>query len=490
MKNLFASSTVDLPTSAEGPSFHHRRAFGLTRFFTALALLGGFISLASQTPGATVSQDPWKINGGKADFGTGSHHFGSPDNNGVITWDLSVINGLLIAKATVSGRLYYDSLSGAGTARLIIQFKKVTSNNTLQTVATRVINVSGPGGDANLASNQIAVNENFSDRDLFTVVMSTAEVDSNGNSINLNTIVDPTDSNWSFSPTINNGSSDFGTGTHSFGSPSHPGFVAFFRSLPNASLTPTTPLGSMLGVVSGTLYWDAAFSSGTARMIIDFQDASGNTLSSRTRDVSGPGGDANNSSNQRSIDENFVSPSVFQVRLRVGQVSNGSFVNIVSNTYKISSASTGTFLLQPSTAEVDVHDRVDYAFTWTVPAPMNWHDLDTLRLRIRDLEGVILSLVFDEATQTFALVNERNDNVGPAFPGGSNARLQTSQATLYLADSSVVGSGPTGPSVTLHLSLGFKPQAAGRTFLVEVGASNDAGEEDTFTPAGSLTVSP
>jgi hypothetical protein len=136
-----------------------------------------------------------------------------------------------------------------------------------------------------------------------------------------------------------------------------------------------------------------------------------------------------------------------------------------------------------------VHERINYAFTWTVPAPMNWRDLDTLRLRIRDLDDVILSLVFDEATQTFALVNE-HDNVGPAFPAGSNARLQSSQATLYLADSSVVGSGPTGPSVTLNLSLGFKPQAAGKTFLVEVGASNDAGEEDTFTPAGSLTVSP
>jgi hypothetical protein len=311
MKNLFAPSTVDLAVSTEDRSFHQRCALRLTRLFLSLALLAGFFSLTSQAPGATVSQDPWKINGGKADFGTGSHHFGSPDNNGLITWDLSVINGLLIEKATVSGRLYYDSLSGAGTARLIIQFKKVTSNNTLQTVATRVINVSGPGGDANLAANQVAVNENFSDRDLFTVVVSTSEVDSNGNSINLNTIVDPTDSSWSFSPTINNGSSDFGSGTLSFGSPSHHGFVAFFRSLPNTTLTPTTPLGSMLSVVTGTLYWDAAFSSGTARMIIDFQDASGNTLSSRTRGVSGPGGDANNSSNQRSIDENFVSPSVF-----------------------------------------------------------------------------------------------------------------------------------------------------------------------------------
>src|SRR6476659_9774730 len=121
MKNLFTPSTVRPAVSTQDRSFHQRRASRLARFFSGLALLGSFFSLASQTPGATVSQDPWKINGGMADFGTGGHHFGSPDNNGTITWDLSVVSGVLTAKATVSGRLYYDSLSGPGTARLVIQ---------------------------------------------------------------------------------------------------------------------------------------------------------------------------------------------------------------------------------------------------------------------------------------------------------------------------------------------------------------------------------
>jgi len=61
--------------------------------------------------------------------------------------------------------------------------------------------------------------------------------------------------------------------------------------------------------------------------------------------------------------------------------------------------------------------------------------------------------------------------------------LQTPQATLYLAETSVVGSGPTGPSVTLNLSLSFKPQTAGRTFTVEVAATDDLGNQDGFAPA-------
>jgi hypothetical protein len=72
--------------------------------------------------------------------------------------------------------------------------------------------------------------------------------------------------------------------------------------------------------------------------------------------------------------------------------------------------------------------------------------------------------------------------------------LQTSRATLHLSDTSVVpidsilGQGRTSPSVTLNLGLSFKPSAAERTFLVEVSARDDQGNEDPFTVAGTLTV--
>jgi hypothetical protein len=44
--------------------------------------------------------------------------------------------------------------------------------------------------------------------------------------------------------------------------------------------------------------------------------------------------------------------------------------------------------------------------------------------------------------------------------------------------------------VTLNLALSFKPSAAGRTFRVEVAASDDAFHEDPFVVAGTLRVTP
>jgi hypothetical protein len=81
-------------------------------------------------------------------------------------------------------------------------------------------------------------------------------------------------------------------------------------------------------------------------------------------------------------------------------------------------------------------------------------------LRIRDGEDTIISLRFDEATQTFSLLNETKDEFAKAFAAGSSNSLQTAQVTLDLAGTSVKGSGPTGPSITLNLALSFKPQAA------------------------------
>ena len=61
-------------------------------------------------------------------------------------------------------------------------------------------------------------------------------------------------------------------------------------------------------------------------------------------------------------------------------------------------------------------------------------------------------------------------------------------ARLDLGGTSVVGSGPSGPSVTLTLDLGLKANAKGHTFQVEVAAADDLGHQDPFTPAGTLTV--
>ena len=157
------------------------------------------------------------------------------------------------------------------------------------------------------------------------------------------------------------------------------------------------------------------------------------------------------------------------------------------------SEAAGSGDLTPVDATVAVHEQLNYTFSWTVPDGLNWHHLEFLQLRIRDDAENIISVVFEEPSNTFSLLNEATGKRGPAFPAGSPNRLQTSRATLYLADTSVVASGPTSTTVTLNLALDFKPQAAGRTFVVEVGATDKDNEgvlPDFFNQVGTLTVAP
>jgi hypothetical protein len=150
--------------------------------------------------------------------------------------------------------------------------------------------------------------------------------------------------------------------------------------------------------------------------------------------------------------------------------------------------STGSFLLEPFESTAAVGDRANYAFTWTVPDPMSWHALQSLGLRFRDGDDVAISLVWDETSNTFSLFDEATGPRGRALAPGSHSRLETNEATLFLEDSSVVGSGPTGPSVRLNLALAFKSRAAGHTFDVEVLGRDDLGGLDEFRHAGNLSV--
>ncbi|MCI0748009.1 MAG: hypothetical protein L0Y58_21590 [Verrucomicrobia subdivision 3 bacterium] len=53
-----------------------------------------------------------------------------------------------------------------------------------------------------------------------------------------------------------------------------------------------------------------------------------------------------------------------------------------------------------------------------------------------------------------------------------------------------MGSGPTGPSVTIHYTVVFKARATGRTFSVEAFATDDFGNEQGFDPVGTINVLP
>jgi hypothetical protein len=151
----------------------------------------------------------------------------------------------------------------------------------------------------------------------------------------------------------------------------------------------------------------------------------------------------------------------------------------------------GTFALTPTAAAVAPGERIDYTFTWTVPPPLGWRSLDSLELLFMDDSRTALWLRFEEvsgAPGRFALVDPKHGKVGPPFAPGRPNRLETDDATVYLADTSVVG--PPGAAVTLHVALGFKPHAAGRTYDVIVRARDDGGTVQGFHRAGSVSVSP
>jgi hypothetical protein len=151
-------------------------------------------------------------------------------------------------------------------------------------------------------------------------------------------------------------------------------------------------------------------------------------------------------------------------------------------------SSTGTFELSPTEATIHVGGRLTYHVVWTVPEPLTWRDLETVDLRIRDDADTILWIRFDEARNTLAVFDPSTGAFSDAVTPGTAQRLQTRFATLYLRQSSVIGSGPTGPFVTLHLNTSFKRAAAGRTYVVEVAATDDLGHRDDFVQAGTIRV--
>jgi hypothetical protein len=154
---------------------------------------------------------------------------------------------------------------------------------------------------------------------------------------------------------------------------------------------------------------------------------------------------------------------------------------------------SGILDLTPTEATVRVGERFAYAFEWTVPQG-GWRSLDTLELRLVNGAEVILRVRFAEAADppgsvgTFSLVKERTGREGRSFAPGSRNRLETEAATVYLDGSAA--HGPPGSTVGLTLELSFKPQAGGRSYAVEVLATEDAGAETGFVAAGTLTVLP
>lgn len=447
-------------------------------FSFRLLMVIAFVLAGLQTAAAIgVSTRNFKLNAGVSDFGSGTHSFGGPSGNAVVTFDYDQGTGQVIATGRVQGTVYWDSLISGGCARVTILFRDSDS----ATLATRRVTVCGSGGNANDSDNKAGVDESFSSRELHHIVVTVNEFRDGqlfGGA-----------SSTSFAPLIRTylvllegGESDFGEIPHFAETPTRHGLVWFERTS-----------GLMTGSVDGVLFIDSQRLARCAKLLMEFSDLSRNPLSNVGREKCGPGRNANDGANQLRISESFRSGSLSSINLRVGTVSGPFFVN---ETSRLSSfyGIVGTADVEPAEAETRVGEALDYAFSWTVPAPLNWHDLSSMQLRISDGSEVIFWIRFDEATNSFSRYNERSGRFGEYFAAGSSVSLQSRYAMLHLDGASVspingvLGDGPVSPSVSLNLPFTFKPSARGRTFTVEVAAEDDLGNEDPFAVAGTLAV--
>lgn len=186
-------------------------------------------------------------------------------------------------------------------------------------------------------------------------------------------------------------------------------------------------------------------------------------------------------------------------------------------TIRDTTLSIGGFDLSPDDARVQVGEMLNYTVDWTVPAHQVWRNLKTIDFRLRGAHETLLWLRWDEASNTFSLCHKGgganaghghsgdsgggDDGNGPGAhvaaskvvcsPGelpGAMAVLATPFARLHLADTVVIGSGPTGQVVTLKLALSLRGKSAGHHYRVELAATDDFGNQDRFVQASTLHV--
>ena len=258
---------------------------------------------------------------GEVDFGSGNHSLGSPEHNASVGWSFQSFNGVIAVTARVRGTLYLDK-SGGGCARLRINFQDSNFNNIQ---ATQDRSFCGPGNNANNSANRLNIDvTSFANPQLRRVQLTLGEGQTLSSIVDLHTggVLAPS-TNVSIPDRINNGNTDFGGNSHSWGGPSSDGFIDL--TLRNN--------GRVFGRVNGVLYWDDYFNGGTARMITEFRNSNGAVLQSRRDQIRGNGGDANNIANKVGVLQLFNSTSLSNIRLRVGKVSNGHFVDVATRNY-------------------------------------------------------------------------------------------------------------------------------------------------------------
>lgn len=160
-----------------------------------------------------------------------------------------------------------------------------------------------------------------------------------------------------------------------------------------------------------------------------------------------------------------------------GALGGGTFT--LTGGFQGAAKPVGVSALAPTAGASAVDVPATFTLTWTHPE--RWRDLDSLDLRLRDEQGVVLWARFTESTDesgadssTFSLLDAVGNVVGTGAPG-SPVVLESETAVLYLEQSVFRAAGPDDPVVAVDFTVSFKGPAAGRVFDVEVIGSDDLG---------------
>ena len=129
-------------------------------------------------------------------------------------------------------------------------------------------------------------------------------------------------------------------------------------------------------------------------------------------------------------------------------------------------------------------------FTTTCSDPDGWHRLQTIDLRLSKGNGqgpLALWVQLDEETLTLRMYDPDTGKWSVGSPG-TDTVLSTRLAELQLAQASVTGSGPTGPSVQITWAIVLRDPAARANWQQQLRITDDTGATTGLDDVGRWTI--
>jgi hypothetical protein len=185
-----------------------------------------------------------------------------------------------------------------------------------------------------------------------------------------------------------------------------------------------------------------------------------------------------------------TTPGAFQEALRGG---TDAFVVKINSTFTSTRTPPNIGVNDPG--EGSSHVGQLQQFVTTCSDPDGWHDISTIDFILSRGKGLgkgeplVLWVQFDENNNLIHFYDLDTGGWSSGAPG-SPAVLSSRFAEVDLAQTSVEGSGPTGPSVQIHWAITFKAAAIGAGYNQYLRITDDVGLSTGTDKVGKWSVTP